>query len=179
MGNYVTLMGHAFDQNLAIKVRELQQQQPLGGKEHLQGLVWEIATRVRGELEQKMKTGTKDDMMGLVGMMAGSGDFRSILKGELQKDREFSWEVSNMGTLDAGVPLTANGAENAGEWRLERLVSSQSAVANGAAILVFPISLKGGALCTTITAQKGVVDEMLTEGLTADLEDWFSHLSGQ
>ncbi|KAH7317033.1 alcohol acetyltransferase [Stachybotrys elegans] len=173
MGNYVTLMGHAFDHSLTARARALQHD---AKKEQLQDLVWEVAARVRGELEQKMQTGTRDDMMGLVGMMAGSGDFRSILKGELQKDREFSWEVSNMGTLDADAAPAPTGSDGAGGWQLERLVSSQSAVANGAAILVFPISVKGGVLCTTITAQKGVVDEQLTEGLAKDLEDWLADL---
>ncbi|KAI0007138.1 alcohol acetyltransferase [Xylariaceae sp. FL0662B] len=168
MGNFVTLMTHLFDSKFVseLRVHTRGSGDSIAG---LQDLVWEVAAKIRAELVQKLERGTADDMMGLVGLMA-KGDFRSILKGEMKKHRECSWEVSNLGTMDVAT------AEDT-EWSVERLISSQSAVANGAAILIFPISVKGGCMCTTITAQKAVVKPALAEALATDLAAWLEVLA--
>ncbi|KAI1080887.1 alcohol acetyltransferase [Whalleya microplaca] len=168
MGNFVTLMTHFFDSKFvsALRARARSSDNSIAG---LQDLIWEVAARIRAELTQKLERGTADDMMGLVGLMA-KGDFRPILKSEMKKHRECSWEVSNLGTMDVSTPEGT-------EWRVEQLISSQSAVANGAAILIFPISVKGGRMCTAITAQKAVVEPALIEGLANDLDTWLKVLA--
>ncbi|KAI0471835.1 alcohol acetyltransferase [Xylariaceae sp. FL0804] len=181
MGNYVSMFTHKFDEALVAELRGL----PLpptttsdgddddghSMSEAVRARAWAIAAQEKAHLRSKLGDGVNNDMMGLIGRWLG-GDFRVVARNELRKQRRNNWEVSNLGVCDS-----AAGAGAEALWPLRRLVASQSSVACGAAMLIFPISLRGGDMCTTVTAQRSVVDEALTQALARDLDKWLRLLA--
>lgn len=116
-----------------------------------EGEVWEVARRWRGVLERRVRAGTGDTDTGLLKHLS---DYEGYFRSMLGRRREGSVEVSNLGVFSG---------EGEGEWRVERMVFSQSAAVTGCAIELSVVSVKGGEMGVGVSVQEGVVEEELLE----------------
>lgn len=89
MGNYVTIMSHQFDSTLVSQIRS-----HIPSKDRASPLtveliqkVWSTGARVRGEIEQKLAMGLKND---LVGAMKLVKDWRQQMRDTAKRPRQFS-----------------------------------------------------------------------------------------
>lgn len=92
-----------------------------------------------------------------IGLLQYLNDFRSWTLGQIGKERDSSFEISNLGVFRPGVDSEANQP-----IKMEKAVFSQPATASGALLNFNPVSVQGGPLVMTVTWQRGVLD--LVEG---------------
>lgn len=110
---------------------------------------WEAARKTSAGLKTASST-LHNQPIGLLQYLKG---FRAWTTGKIGKERETSFEISNLGafspasqTKDAVPDIT-----------IEKLVFSQPAEASGSLLNFNPVSLKGGPLAMTVTWQRGVL----------------------
>ncbi|KAI1111501.1 hypothetical protein F5Y14DRAFT_310715 [Nemania sp. NC0429] len=190
MANYVSMMGHEYDEDLVCEVREAlssgKHEEDIDGghgalSPALVGLIWQCAARVRGEIQKRLDQGLKNDVVGLMKLVP---DWRAQFRNEASKARPFSFVVTNLGVLDgAGTQPDKDVEENSGGdspvaeyWTAEHSVFAISTEVCGAAFQVSPITVRGGALCVSCSWQDCVVDVKLGEAIVADLERWLRFL---
>lgn len=118
---------------------------------------WEAARKTTASLKAASST-LHNQPIGLLQYLKG---FRAWTNGQIGKEREMSFEISNLGAFSPALVLdgTDTGAS------IERVVFSQPAKASGSLLDFNPVSLKGGALNMTVTWQRGVL------GLPEDVEE--------
>ena len=115
---------------------------------------WEAARKTTAGLKTASST-LHNQPMGLLQYLKG---FRSWTTGKIGKERETSFEISNLGAFSPA----AQTEQAVPKITIEKVVFSQPAEASGSLLNFNPVSLKGGPLAMTITWQRGVLD--LTEG---------------
>ncbi|KAI3321129.1 hypothetical protein HD806DRAFT_504690 [Xylariaceae sp. AK1471] len=177
IADYVSVMAHEFDADLVRKVREaaastssVDDDTPIPA---LVDLVWQCATRVRGEIQKRLDLGLKNEIVGLMKLVP---DWRAQHRTDASKPRPYSFVVTNLGVLD-GAGMRAD-MEDSGldRWGIEHSVFATSAEVCGAAFQVAPISVQDKALCVGCSWQDCVVDVKLAEAIVADLERWLRFL---
>ncbi|KAI0186241.1 hypothetical protein EV127DRAFT_175282 [Xylaria flabelliformis] len=192
MADYVSQTAHVFDADLVREIRAAAatvSDDNVPPSQPLVELVWRCATRVRSEIQKRLDSGLKNDLVGLMRLVS---DWRAQFRTEASKPRPYSFVVTNLGVLDGGSPDTTTtaaaaaadaakeegkGEENrGGSWTIEHAVFAISAEVCGAAFQVSPISVKNGALCVSCGWQECVVDGELGEAIVADLERWLRFL---
>lgn len=115
---------------------------------------WEAARKTSAGLKTASSTLHNQP----IGLLQYLKDFRGWTIGQIGKEREMSYEISNLGAFDPasqkdnGIPAIA----------VEKAVFSQPGAAAGALLNFNPVSIKGGPLAVTITWQLGVLG--LSEG---------------
>ncbi|GAB7327059.1 hypothetical protein MBLNU13_g10987t2 [Cladosporium sp. NU13] len=115
---------------------------------------WEAARKTSAGLKTASST-LHDQPIGLLQYLK---DFRGWTTGQIGKEREMSYEISNLGAFtpasqkDSGISAIT----------VEKALFSQPGAAAGSLLNFNPVSLKGGLLAMTITWQLGVLD--LAEG---------------
>ncbi|KAG8157368.1 hypothetical protein KVR01_012752 [Diaporthe batatas] len=197
MGNFVTIMSHEFERGIISQFRSLLSPPttaPDGPKAEtavlspeLTDLVWSTAARVRRELEDRVQTGLKNDM---VGMMRFIGDWQQEMTKASHRPRQFSWWVSGIGVLDPALsktdptngnsapslpaPAAGNGDDS---WVLRRAQFILSTETTAAAINISPMTVAGERLCVGASWQDCLFDVSLGERVMADLEAWLSQLA--
>ncbi|KAL2693662.1 hypothetical protein Neosp_000223 [[Neocosmospora] mangrovei] len=133
-------------------------------------IMWDVAARVRGELQEKLSQGLKNDLVGMMGFVA---DWREYAKEAQQKPRAVTWLVTNLGVLDG-----ENGSDQvAGTWSIQRADFLLSADVAGPALTICPVAVKGHDLTINIGWQGGVVDDELGEQLAVDIEKCFRDMT--
>lgn len=175
IGNIVTYFSHKFDVGVVANIRrELE-----GGKsnsskaENLENILWSAAAQFKKRIAEKLQAGTKNDTIGLLKLV---GDWRSYLKSEIKKDRNISWEVSNLGVLEGRPQASDDHVNGEDGWEIDRAVFSQSATVVGPAFILSPISVKGKSLTITCAWQHDVVETALATGVASDLKTWLNDL---
>ncbi|WAO94303.1 Hypothetical protein NCS54_01188100 [Fusarium falciforme] len=167
--NCVTYWGYKYDESIVAKVR--QQVSDLKSnpesKTDLQATVWSVAAEMRQGISEKLASGTKDDMLGLMKFV---GDWRSYFKDlESKQKRTHDWEVSNLGVIDGG--------DGQGDkWTVECATFTQSATGIGTALCLSFVAVKGKVLAISCCWQVEVIDDGLVKGLLSDLETWLNEL---
>lgn len=115
---------------------------------------WEAARKTSAGLKAASST-LHNQPIGLLQYLKG---FRAWTTGKIGKERETSFEISNLGAFSPASKTN----EAVPDVAIEKLVFSQPAEASGSLLNFNPVSLKGGPLTMTITWQLGVLG--LAEG---------------
>lgn len=131
-------------------------------------LVWDLTASMAGELKRKVATLPNDDITAL---MAWVSDYNEWWRKKLGKERENTWELSNIGAAD----FTPD--DEKAIWSVDRVIFSQSANVAGPAFSVSVAGVKGGELAVTLSWQESIVDEQLLDGVAGDLEQWLSNFA--
>lgn len=126
MGNYVTILAHIFDEDLVKETRSKLPADGVSGCALPQACidhVWSVAAKVRGEIEQKLEMGLKNDA---VGVMKFVGDWRDQMTNAAKRPRQFSWWVTGVGVLDgepkvdSTLPSPPRSQTQYGPWIVRR-----------------------------------------------------------
>ncbi|RSL64481.1 hypothetical protein CEP54_004706 [Fusarium duplospermum] len=126
-------------------------------------IMWDVSTRVREELQEKLSQGLKNDLVGMMGFVA---DWREYAKEAQRKPRAATWLVTNLGVLDG-----ENDSDQ--RWSIQRADFLLSADVAGPALTICPVAIKGRDLTINVGWQGGVVDDKLGERLVGDIEKCF------
>lgn len=110
---------------------------------------WEAARKTSASL--KVASGTLHNQP--IGLLQYLKDFRPWTVGLVGKERDMSFEISNLGAFSAPKSEDAESGIS-----IERAVFSQPAKAAGSLLDFNPVSVKGGPLSMTVTWQLGVLD---------------------
>jgi len=164
--------------------------------------MWAFAAAMTSRLRARAAELPRDDISALSGLV---GDWHAFFRAKFGKEREDTWQQSNLGSLsavDAGfitdnnptatstIPAAAASTTAAvgqeseneevvrkGRWVIDRAIFTQGALPLGAAINVNVAGVAGkGSVVATVTWQDGVVDEELMDELVRDLEMWFPEI---
>ncbi|KAK7422532.1 Alcohol acetyltransferase [Neonectria punicea] len=173
MANYVSRMGHKFDEVLVSKIRDQAQSATTEAERiaTLEDLMWSVSTTVREEIQAKIDLGFKNELCGLMGVV---GDYRGYMKDQLNHQRASSWLVTNLGVIDG-----AKGTSSAEDWTIKRASFSLGANVLGPLFVVSPIAVKGGDLTIGVSWQDQVIDSRIGEAAAADLGTWLRHLGSK
>ncbi|KAI0969505.1 hypothetical protein F4678DRAFT_438927 [Xylaria arbuscula] len=157
-------------------------------------LVWQVAARVRGELQARIDSGLRNDVVGLMKLVP---DWRAQFRSDARKPRPYAFVVSNLGVLDGDPdpePCSnteednrngdgnMDGSDNGDtrgdidRWKITSSTFAVSAEVCGAAFQVSPITVRGGTLCMGCSWQDCVVELELAEAIVGDLERWLQFL---
>ncbi|KAI0204470.1 alcohol acetyltransferase-domain-containing protein [Astrocystis sublimbata] len=190
MANYVSSMKHEFGVDLVREIREaaaVREDDDNGETSPLPptlvNIIWRVATRVRGEIQERLDGGLRDD---IVGTMKFVSDWRAQSRKRTTKSRPESFVVTNLGVLDSSFPdvaaaeakETTDVASGEGHrssddsWSIGHAVFATSTEVCGAAFQVSPISVRDGSMCVGCSWQDCVVDKRVGEGIVADLRQW-------
>ncbi|KAJ8123124.1 hypothetical protein ONZ43_g845 [Nemania bipapillata] len=177
ISNYVTMLSHAFGEDLVAQIRALSP--PEGAVEKLPtgallDLVWTSACKVRRDIKDKLQMGTRNDM---VGFAQGVEDWRAQLKEEARKPRSVSWVVSNLGPID-GSPKRRSSAEpaNGTGWAITGAKFVLCANVVAAALNISVVSVRDGDLAVTCSWQDCVIDSELADEFVTELEKWLKYI---
>ncbi|KAI0395850.1 hypothetical protein F5Y17DRAFT_473888 [Xylariaceae sp. FL0594] len=162
--------------------------------------VWTFAAEMTARLRSRAKTLPRDDILALAGLV---GDWHAFMRAKFGKEREATWELSNLGSLsaeDAGfAPISDpdtntdsdtssidadRKTDNRGTWVIDRAIFTQGPLPLGAAMNVNVAGVapgtgreKGvGNVIITVTWQDGIVETELMDGLAKDLEMWLTEI---
>lgn len=135
-------------------------------------LVWRVAGKVRGDTEQKLAAGLKNDM---VGVMKFVSDWHKQLQDTAHRSRQYSWWVTGLGVLDG----EAKGDTPQDAWSIRRAQFALSAETTAAAIVISPMTAAGkyGRLCVVVTWQECLFDVAFGEKVMANLERWLLQIA--
>ncbi|KAF2249681.1 hypothetical protein BU26DRAFT_563579 [Trematosphaeria pertusa] len=173
MCNYVSVVDHEFDPKLVDTIRSHMPAMSSDSKllsADVMDVVWSVSARVRREIQARLDSGTRNDMIGIMKLCP---DWNSQQQSEMRRMRYLSWLVTNLGVLD-GESSTTVGKEEA--WSLRRAELILSAETPSAALSVSIMTVKGREMCVTCSWQDCVVDAELGERLMGDLERWLTDI---
>ncbi len=97
----------------------------------------------------------------IVGMLTYVKNIHNIFLGRIGKPRGDTYEVSNVGSLKS--------EEVGGQWRVERVVFTQSGMATGPAFAFNVASVVGGPLTISVTWLQGEIGEKMVADVTDDV----------
>ncbi|KAI0393941.1 alcohol acetyltransferase-domain-containing protein [Xylariaceae sp. FL0594] len=186
MGNFVTVIHHAFDTGLVAKIRSAKFSTHEGpdavrDKESMD-LIWDTAIKVRREIEDKLNLGVRND---IVGTMKFVKDWNAQMKRLARRPRQASWMITGLGVLEgrtqseqdaARTDMVSDLEENT--WHVRRAQFALSAEVPAAALMISPMTVLGEGLCVGGSWQDGAVDTTVGEHVMADLERWMGHIAG-
>ncbi|KAI5265587.1 hypothetical protein E4T47_08526 [Aureobasidium subglaciale] len=86
-----------------------------------------------------------------IGLLAYLSKFRPWMQGEAEKDRDSSYEISNLGVFD---PM---GASQKGAWNTESMFFAQPANEMGSCLAFNIVTRKGGDTTVSVTWQEGTL----------------------
>jgi hypothetical protein len=164
LGNYVTILGHAFDQALVAEVRAAR----CTGKPQMH-LIWSIAKSVRQEILAKLEQGTRNDM---IGISQSVEDWTAQLQMDMQRPRRASWVITNLGIFDGTPPGHASpscGDARPGMWSISRANFALSANVVSAALGIAIVTIRQGELALACSWQDDAVELSVGEGFVANL----------
>ncbi|KAH8659002.1 alcohol acetyltransferase-domain-containing protein [Ilyonectria robusta] len=179
IANYVGIMEHKFDKALVSRIRGLGRQSlNLSADSEmrvaLEDEIWRTSTVVRGEIQDKLDLGMKNDILGLMNRVK---DWKAYVMGDqVKKPRGSSWAITNLGVIDGGNSATKIKGETTEGWSIQRAEFALSASVTAALFTLSPIAAKGGDLCIDVTWQDSVIDDGVGDRLVADLEAWLGHI---
>jgi hypothetical protein len=131
--------------------------------------LWEAARKTSTGLKAASST-LHNQPIGHLQYLKG---FRTWTAGQIGKERETSFEISNLGAFSPAAQTEQTAVP---DITIEKVVFSQPAKAEGSLLDFNAVSLKGGPLAMTITWQRGVLDLAEGEDETAFVEKVSSKL---
>ncbi|KAG8417393.1 Alcohol acetyltransferase, variant 2 [Metarhizium acridum] len=156
-----------FKQSLRVLVSSHEHEFPAPLVAHLRGSkdtdqsIWEIAQRVKNELNRKVASMPRDDINGL---MKYNSDWIGFFKKKDGQPRPDSWEVSNIGVFK-------NASEETG-FAVSRVYFTNGAMVTGSPVALGLGSVAGGLLSVGISWQESVVGQEFVDGLAGDLTEF-------
>lgn len=140
--------------------------------------VWALARGITVRIRDKAASLPRDDIQALSGLI---GDWHGFIRNKFGKERDDTWELSNLGSLsavDAGTSGPENllkvesgeNEEDEGRWFIDRAVFTQGANAIGAALKINVAGVAGHGICVTVNWQDGIVDVDLVEKLVGEIQ---------
>jgi len=149
VSNMVTLADHHWDEEQVAQLAKLVKEPVEGmGQAHMEDVLWNVAQSTRRDIETKLTTGTKNDIMG---MMKFVPDWNKEKEKLFKKPRRESWLVTNLGVMD--LPETKP-EESANAWGSDRAWFSLSAETAKPLFSYAAVGLKGGEICIDIIWQE-------------------------
>lgn len=124
---------------------------------------WEDAREVKATINKKMVNQGKDSM---VGLLKYAGDVRTFARQRIGKPRAESFELSNIGTF--GDEDQDDGEVS--NWKVGRVVFSQSADVVGAAMEVSLVTGNDGSLNVGLTWLDGIVEGSMMQQVISTFE---------
>lgn len=105
MSNYVSVADHEFNADLVATIRSMMPAQATDTSlsADLEGMIWSVSVRVRREIQVRLDSGIRNDMIGIIKLCS---DWLSQQQHEAHKTRYLSWFVSNLGALDGRIGAT-------------------------------------------------------------------------
>ena len=113
--------------------------------------------------QQEIRNATASPKNQLVGLLKFMNNYEGWLRKKVGQNREYSFEVSNVGIIDG----QETGEDNPS---IRRMIFSQSSNVTGGAFLFSIASAKGGELAIALTWQEGIVEVDLAEKVLDTLE---------
>ncbi|KAM0438986.1 hypothetical protein ACHAPT_001747 [Fusarium lateritium] len=171
----VTSTEHKFNQKLLDRIRDRTKTAADDSKlAACADVMWDVSSRVREQLREKLGQGLKNDDVGMMGYI---GDWREYTKEALRRLRPATWLVTNLGVLNGGG-VAENGSDQLGEgWSIQRADFLLSADVAGPALSICPVAVRGRHLTINVGWQGGVVDDEMAEQLVVDIEKCFQDLA--
>jgi hypothetical protein len=126
---------------------------------------WDEARRSRETVAQYLENKGRDDVVGLFRYI---GVFERFCWSKVGRARDESFEVSNIGKFKPREVVTAEG--DGLEWKMGRVVFSQSAGTLHAAVCISVVTGADGGLTLGFAWQERVVQKDVIEGLIAAVE---------
>ena len=141
---------------------------------HYEDVLWEAARMTRREIEQKLESGLKNDVMSLMKLVH---DWRPEKRRMAKKPRAESWTVTNIGAVD-GQPSSGS-ADKSKQWHVDHAVIIPSVDVARSMFVLGVISVKGGDLCISVAWQSGLNDYVarIGERLTQDIHSWCHYVA--
>lgn len=175
MCNYVSVVDHEFNAELVTTIRSKMTAETIDSSlsADLVDTVWSVAARVRREIQARLDSGVRNDMIGIMKFVS---DWRTQQQSEASKTRYLSWLVTNLGVLDRGIADTGEQEEG---WSLRSADLVLSTEVPSAALSVSIMTVKGEQMCVSCSWQDCVVDSGLGERLMGDLERWLNQIGSQ
>ncbi|KAI5458527.1 alcohol acetyltransferase-domain-containing protein [Mariannaea sp. PMI_226] len=168
IGNYVTRLRHEFGRDLVEKVRGLAQNATEQGRfGALEEEMWAAAITIRGELQDRLDLGLKNDTVGLMGAV---GDWKKYHIDISRKPRVSSWMVTNVGVINGQPKADHHG------WSIQGGSFALSANIVSAMFTLSTITVKDRGLCIVVSCQDHIVDASVGERLVADVEGWLNYI---
>ncbi|KAI1618915.1 alcohol acetyltransferase, partial [Exophiala viscosa] len=124
---------------------------------------WDEARRVRKTIETELNKEGKDNV---VGLLKYAGDIHQRFKGKIGKDRDETFEISNIGVYKTGFA-----GDMDCEWRVGRVVFSQCADVCGPAIGLSLATGGDGCLNIGFSWLEGIVEGRWMEQMMTTLWD--------
>lgn len=122
---------------------------------------WEKASETTAQLKER--AGTLVDQP--IGLLKYLRSMRPWLEGQIGKERDSSYEISNLMVFDPEVKGKKVG-EAAEGWKIDGVVFSQPANATGSPVNFNVVTMKGGDMVVALTWQRGVL------GVGEDEDGW-------
>jgi hypothetical protein len=179
IANYVSIMAHEYDRALVAQIRSYNTAMNANGDESLSDelldLLWSTSRRVRNDIETKLRTGLKNDSIGLMKFVP---DWRAQFRSDAKKPRKLSWFISNLGVLDGkAAPNTDAPTEGLKDlWSIRRAQFTISTEVPVAALLFTAMTVKDEQLVVACRWQDTVVEANLVKQLLADMRKWLTQV---
>ncbi|KAH8680113.1 alcohol acetyltransferase [Tricladium varicosporioides] len=126
----------------------------------LSTILWSLAQSFKTELTREIASLPKNNIIGMIPYISNMHNF---MLGKFGKKRGATYELSNAGAF-------VNEAGEGVEWKIERMMFSQSGSATGSAMAVSVASVKGGELSVCVTWLQGDIEEGIVKKVREGLE---------
>jgi alcohol acetyltransferase len=176
----VSVFNHRFGETLTQDVKSATSKAGQDGASDeqrmaaLENLLWAATDVAMGGINDRLRMGMKNEIMGLLGY---AGDLQDYFKLLMEKPRHFAWLITNIGVID-GKPAVSGDNPPQSAWGIQKARFTLSADITGPAYEVSTISVKGGELSVHISWPRGMADDTIGDDLTVDLEKWLLFLAG-
>lgn len=133
----------------------------------LDALIWHHARDLKTQLKDKTATLPADDSCSLLPYIS---DWVSHWRGKDGKERDDSWELSNIGCLSIPAP------EEEGKRSISRVFFTNGIMVAGGPMSISVVSVPGGVLTLGLSWNEDVVEDVTMAGLAEDLEGFATRL---
>lgn len=120
--------------------------------------IWTVARAFSASVTAELGKVPKDHWVGLIPL---SKDLHKAFKSQVGKPRAETFEVSNIGAFKNGT--------DEGNWRIEKMIFSQSGMGTGPAVSFNVVSVAGGQLTICATWLEGAIAETLVNIVCGDI----------
>ncbi|KAJ4314274.1 Alcohol acetyltransferase [Fusarium piperis] len=154
----ITTMAHQFASSDVSALRN--------PKADLDALIWHHARELKTQIKERTATLPADDDSSLFSYIS---DWASHWRKKDGKERDDSWELSNIGCLSIPAP-------EEGKRSISRVLFTNGIMVAGGPMSISVASVPGGALTLGISWNEDVVEEAIMAGLAEDLEGFATRL---
>lgn len=160
-GVQVSSLSSIYGSEIVASLRETQSPEELTSK------IWHIASKFKKDMSAEISTLPNDNQVGMIPYIS---NMESLWTGKFGKARESTYEISNVGALKPKSGESVSVGDAGGNWKIERVVFTQSGMGTGAALGINVASVVGGELAVSFTWLRGDIEDILVGRVLGDLE---------